>query len=164
MNTPSSNRNSQACNCCLFIAQSCFQILIITRLIYLFCTAETLWEYIHNSTIEDEQCLLNHGMQDLGVRWKETTKRKFCTMQSGWQHYGPLSSIIFPQSMFCRQCCKRGGLDGYYVVHPNSLHLNLTLKYRKLKGLKSWFLRDNWKDFISSSLEGKAWLYSIYNT
>lgn len=140
----------------------CCSHYIVLEPCLFFCTAETLWKRICKSTIDIEQHLLNNAMQDLGAIWNVPTKTKFCKVQSTWQHYGNLSSM-FPQNLFCRQCCERVGLHGYYVVHPTSNHFNMTLKTQKLKDFKSWFLQENWRDFIISPLQGKAWLYSLYN-
>ena len=101
-------------------------------------------------------------MQDLGVLWNVISKTKFCKVQSEWQHYGNLSSVVFPQNMFCRQCCERG-FNGYYIVHPTSNHFNTTFKHQRLKEFRSWFLQENWKDFVMSPLHGNAWLYSLCN-
>jgi len=128
-----------------------------------FHTAEKLWRHIHNSTIDIEQQLWNNAMQEFGVKWRVKNKEEFCQLQSGWQHDGTLSIIVFPQSKFCRHCCTRAGLEGYYVVHPGNAHLDTTRKHEVLKKLSSWFLQEDWRDVSNSSLKGNAWLCSIYD-
>ena len=101
-------------------------------------------------------------MRDLGVRWNGTTSP--CDMQTGWQSYEPVASIVFPQSAFCRQCCKGEHSSEYYLVHLNCPHKNLSRKAQQLKGMNSWFLLDDWMDSVNSTLEGNLWLISIFNT
>jgi len=134
---------------------------------YLFhLISEEIWKSIHKSSRDEcEQCLWNHALQDLGVRWNVTAYDKpLCKVRSEWQSSEPVASIVFPQTIFCRSCCKRSRVHAYYVVHPNNKHLDTSLKYQRLNKYKSWFLQGNWADLISSSRRGKSWLVSIYKT
>ena len=103
-------------------------------------------------------------MQVLGVMWNiTTTAGSICTVQSGWQSYGPLESIVFSQQIFCRGCCKRASTSGFYVVHPNANKTMLSKKPKRLMQLKCWFLKSHWDDLVSSPLKGQSWLVSISN-
>ena len=135
---------------------------MVTALPY---TAENLWKAIHHGNESDcEQFLWNHALKDLGLMWNVTTNiSQLCEVKTGWQSYGPLASIVFPQNIFCRKCCKTSSLSRCYVVHRNGEHLDTTMKQKKLKKSKSWFLRDNWKNSGSSSQEGDSWINSIYS-
>ena len=129
-----------------------------------FYTVENLWEAIHNGNKKDaEQELWNHAMDTLGVRWNKTIDIKKCGLPTGWQSYEPLASIVFPQSVFCRQCCTAEHSSEYYLVHLKCRH-KLSLRVQKLKKMNIWFLRHDWKDSINSHLEGNSWLISIYST
>ena len=133
---------------------------------FLSCTAENLWNAIHHGRRRDsEQGLWNHAIRTLGMRWNVTTgSSELCDVQTGWKGYGPLASIVFPQTVFCRRCCTAEHTNEYYLIHHNARHLNVDLKHKKLKKINSWFLLDHWKGSVNSSLEGNSWLISIYNT
>ena len=104
-------------------------------------------------------------MDNIGIKWNMTTKNKeLCNLQTGWQSYGPLVSIVFSQSVFCRKCCTAERSSEYYLIHLNCPRKDLSRKVRQLKAKNSWFLLDNWKDSVNSTLEGNSWLISIYST
>ena len=126
-------------------------------------TAENLWKAIHRSTRDEcEQSTWNHAMLDLGVVWNVTSNvSHLCSMQTGWESQGPLASVVFPQNIFCRKCCKSEFTKDYYLVHLNAKHSLLSLKRRRLQQMNSWFLRGNWRDSVNSSLVGYPWLASI---
>ena len=129
-------------------------------------TAENLWKAIHHGNKKDgEQFLWNHAMQNLGIQWNVTTSvSELCEVQTGWQSYGRLASIVFPQNVFCRKCCTAEHTSEYYLIHLNAIHGMIALKIQKLKEMGSWFLLDHWKDSVNSPLEGNSWLMSIYDT
>ena len=141
---------------------------IYNRKIYTvsFYTAENLWKAIHRGNKEDgEQRLWNYAMQDLGVRWNVTTNSTdLCDIQTGWQSYEPVASIVFPQSTFCQRCCPAEHSNEYYLIHLNCPHKYLSRKAQQLKERNSWFLLDDWKGSVDSTVEGNSWLMSIYNT
>ena len=104
-------------------------------------------------------------MRDLGVIWNGTLNDTDpCDMLTGWQSYEPVASIVFPQSVFCRQCCTPEHSSEYYLIHLNCPHKLLSRKAQQLKVMKSWFLLDDWMDSVNSTLEGNSWLMSIYIT
>lgn len=131
---------------------------------------ENLWREIHQyrGRKEDrEQKLWNFALQNLGVKWNGTSKSNgtdLCDMQTPWQSFEPLASIVFPQIVFCRRCCTEEHSSEYYLVHLNCAHSRLTRKSEKLREMNSWFLVHDWKDSVNSTLDGNSWLMSIYNT
>lgn len=129
-------------------------------------TAENLWNAVHHGRRGDrEQKLLNHALQNLGVRWNGTLNDTApCDMQTAWRSYEPVASIVFPQNVFCRRCCTAEHSSEYYLVHLNCPHQDLSRKAEQLKAMNSWFLLDDWKDSVNSMLEGDSWLMSIYTT
>ena len=129
------------------------------------CTAEKLWENIHRSKREEcEQFIWNHAMKDLGLKWNVTTNTDdLCHVQTAWKSHGPLASIVFPQKIFCRKCCKKENTSRYYLLHLNAAHGMVSLKRQLLERMNSWFLRHRWSK-IKSPRKGSSWLTSVYTS
>ena len=123
--------------------------------------AENLWKYIHRTKYyrEDEQIILNYALQRLGMRWRNTTKvENICSVRSQWRSHRPLNTVVFSQEHFCRGCCGDALEHNYYLLHPVS---DFEKKSDTIKSLHGWFLRDSWRELISSSLEGQLWLKNV---
>lgn len=123
--------------------------------------AENLWKYIHRTKYirEDEQIMLNYALQRLGMRWRNTTDvENICSVRSPWRSYRPLNTVVFSQEHFCRGCCGDALEHNYYLLHPVS---DFEKKSDAIKGLHGWFLKDNWREMVSSPLEGKLWLKNV---
>ena len=130
-------------------------------MIHHYCNyTDNFWIGIHNTKRNgDDQGVLNHVLHDLGIRWRKTTSvEDICSVQSGWQGYGPLNCMVFSQEDVCRGCCANALKHNYYILHPATKKY-AEKKVGRLKNMKGWFLSDNWKGLSNSS--GTIWLKSI---
>ena len=127
-----------------------------------FTSAEIFWRHVSSTRQHiGEQASLNYALQDYRVRWKRnTTIKNICKVQSGWQSNEPLSCMVFSQEDFCRGCCGYLHTHNYYIFHPVTKKVAFEKKYRAKK-MNAWFLKNGWKNIISSSSEGTVWLRSV---
>lgn len=87
---------------------------------------------------------LNAALKNLNIKWKEMTPiSQICMMEDGWEGEanGGLKVFVFPQTIFCRDCCS-GKMTGLYVVHPIGAHGHIELKTRHLTMLHAWFISE----------------------
>ena len=109
---------------------------------------ETLWRGISNATgfkdDKDEQIVLNTGLYNANITWKETTPlKKACSVKDGWEGRGRdnLTVYVLPQHEVCRsECCGEIQNKQFYIAHPYGTHTVMAKKVEVLERLNAWFL------------------------
>ena len=82
---------------------------------------------------------------------RNTMVENTCSVQSGWQSYGPLIYKVFSQDDVCHTCCENAQKHIFCIWHPISGKHPPKKRSDTLKYMQEWFLSDGWKNLTSSS-------------
>ena len=103
---------------------------------------ETLWRGISDATgfkdDKDEQIVLNTGLRNVNITWKETTPlKKACSVKDGWEGGGRdnVTVYVLPQHEVCRS-----DRNNSFTLLTHSTHTVMAKKFEVLEGLNAWFL------------------------
>ena len=88
---------------------------------------------------KDEQIVLNTGLYNMNITWKETTPLKMtCSVKDGWEGGGRdnVTVYVLPQP----EVCQSDRNKQFYIAHPYGTHTVMAKKVEVLEGLNAWFL------------------------
>ena len=111
----------------------------------------------------DDQTRLNYALRRCGIQWQDLPdvprlyiKTSPVSGQCSRPPYHKIQITVLPDSFICRKCTDT---TKYYVAHPQSKKDGRE-KMRKAKGLKLWFLAEDWQR-LGSGLVGRDWLAAL---